>query len=329
MDRVNASAEPLAHPSLIKPAVIGTACCVVSALLYTAANICLRKLAALGADEMWVTCMKEVVTVSVIGPWLLVGGVRRRIAWPSMRTLGILVLTGLGVQLIGNLSVQWAFGVVGLAITMPAVFGVMLTAGAVFGVVFLGERVPGRSGAAILLLIVAIILLNLGTAGMGAPVDGAFRPVKVAAGVGAACLAGLMYATLSTVIRSTAAARVPVTVIVFVITGMGVLSLGALSLWRLGAATLVETDSEQLAWMLAAGTFNLIAFLAITKGLHLTTVVHANVLNASQVAMAALAGLAFFADSLNAWSALGIVLTIVGTLLIRGPSKEAEVLETV
>jgi hypothetical protein len=47
--------------------VAGTAYCIVSALCYTAANICLRKLAALEADEMWVTCVKEVVTVSVIG----------------------------------------------------------------------------------------------------------------------------------------------------------------------------------------------------------------------------------------------------------------------
>ena len=78
---------------------VGTACCVVSALCYTAANICLRKLAALGADEMWVTCIKEVVTVSVIGPWLLIQTLRRRPVLPPPRVVLALALTGLAVQL--------------------------------------------------------------------------------------------------------------------------------------------------------------------------------------------------------------------------------------
>ena len=311
---------PARHPSPgplgLDPVVVGTAYCIVSAFCYTAANICLRKLAGLKADEMWVTCMKEVVTVGVIGPWLLVQAFRGRGFLPSARLLLLLVLTGLAVQLGGNLSVQWAFGVVGIAITVPAIFGVMLTAGAVFGLVFLGERVPGRSVAAIGLLIGSVVLLSLGAGAGHASSAG-----RVMLGVGAACLGGAMFAMLSTVIRSTATARVPVTSIVFVITGMGVLSMGGLSVWRLGTQQLLATPGEQLAWMLAAGTCNLVAFLAITKGLQLTTVVHANVLNASQVAMAAVAGVIIFRESLNPWLAVGICLTIAGIVLIRGSSN--------
>lgn len=48
----------------------------------------------------------------------------------------------------------------------------------------------------------------------------------------------------------------------------------------------------------------------------MTTIVHANVLNASQVAMAAVAGLLFFAEEPSAHLILGICLTIAGTLLI-------------
>jgi len=324
-------------PLGLDPAVAGTACCIVSALCYTAANICLRKLAALEADEMWVTCIKEVVTVSVIGPWLVMQTLRRRSVLPPPRLLLALVLTGLGVQLAGNLSVQWAFGVVGIATTICAVFGVMLTASAAFGFAFLGERVSARSITAIGLLIGSIVMLNLGVAmgdesttnraeaavaqaGPSGDAQTPFGPGWVFLGVAAGCLGGLMYATLSTVIRSTAAARVPVTTIVFVITGMGVLSLGGLSAWRLGTETLIHTDPEQFTWMLAAGTCNLIAFLAITKGLQLTTIVHANVLNASQVAMAAVAGVLLFGEAVNPWLTFGISMTIVGVILIGRPS---------
>ena len=324
-------------PLGLDPLVAGTACCTVSALCYTAASVCLRKLAALDADPIWTTCMKEVVTVSVIGPWLLVEVFRGRPVLPPPRVLLALVLVGLAVQLAGNLPVQWAYGVVGLAITVPAIFGVMLTASAAFGLAFLGERVSARSITAIGLLIGSIVLLGLGVAaGDESTTDAAETAVAQAApsgeaqtpsapgwvflGVAAGCLGGLMYAILSTVIRSTAAARVPVTTIVFVITGMGVLSLGGLSTWRLGIETLIHTDPRQFKWMLAAGSFNLIAFLAITKGLHLTTVVHANVLNASQVAMAAVAGVLIFDEAVNPWLAFGISMTIVGVILIGRPS---------
>jgi DME family drug/metabolite transporter len=307
--------------------VVGTAYCVLSAFCYTAANICLRKLAALEADEMWVTCVKEVVTVAVIGPWLLIRALRGRPVLPSPRLLAVLVLTGLAVQLAGNLSVQWAFGVVGLAVTLSAVFGVMLAAAALFAFLFLGERVAPRSIAAIALLVLSVVLLELGAAAVnGTTANSAGETLGslwVVLGVAAACLAGLMFATLSTVIRGVLSARVPITTIVFVITGMGVLSLGPLSVYRLGPEILLHTDPEQMAWMLAAGTCNLVAFLAITKGLQLTTVVHANVLNASQVAMGAVAGIILFRESLNGWMILGICLTIVGILLIGRPADEA------
>jgi len=125
--------HPPCRPPGLDPALLGTACCVLSALSYTAANICLRKLAVLEADEMWVTCMKEVVTVAVIGPWILLRACRGHPVLPPPRLLVALILTGLAVQLAGNLSVQWALGVVGLAITLSAIFGVMLAAAALFG----------------------------------------------------------------------------------------------------------------------------------------------------------------------------------------------------
>lgn len=318
--------SPQDRPVLVKPVVLGTACCVASAICYTAANICLRQLAALEADEMWVTCMKEVVTVATVGPWLVVQGFRRRTVLPPPGALAKLLLVALGVQLLGNLSLQWAFGVVGLAIAVPAVFGLMLTSSAVMGWLLLGERVSGRSIAAIGLLVVSIALLSLGAGEVRRAVEqvtaAAEDPMRTLAGVGAACLAGIMFASLTIAIRSLATARVPVASIVFVVTGMGVVSLGGLSLARLGWRELAATPPEHLGWMLAAGACNLVAFLAITKGLQLTTVVHANVLNASQVALGALAGILLFTEPPNPWLVIGVVLTIGGMMLIQGPAEE-------
>jgi drug/metabolite transporter (DMT)-like permease len=61
--------------------------------------------------------------------------------------------------------------------------------------------------------------------------------------------------------------------------------------------------------------------VAITQGLARTTVIHANVLNASQVAMAALAGIFLFAEPLTPWLTLGVVLTICGIILVKPASK--------
>ena len=354
---MNRSDRELNRLPSFDPAIVGTLCCIASALGYTGANICLRKLAVLNADEMWVICIKELVTVVAVGPWLLLQGVRGIRLLPPKNALLALMLTGLAVQFAGNLSVQWALGVIGISITIPVVFAVILTVSAAMGLVFLGERVPARSVAAIALLVVSIALLSFGAGRTSGPssivrsdpihrvfpekdrmnavttnasqqaaedVPHSAGPLWPLLAVGAAMLGGCMYAVLSTVIRSTVTARVPVTTVVFIITGMGVLSLGGLSVGRLGVDTLLHTDREQLAWMLAAGTFNLFAFLAITKGLQLTSLVRANLLNGSQVAMAAVAGMLLFNEMLDHWATLGVALTIAGILLIGQPKVESK-----
>lgn len=301
---------------------MGTGCCIASALGYTAANVCMRQVDNLGADPMWAAGMKELVTVAVVGPWLVVLALRGAGRSFPLRWTALLVLVGLVIQLGGNLPFQWALGVVGLAVTVAAVFGVMLTGSAVLGWVLLGERVSGRSAAAMALLLGAIALLSMGAAAAGQGIPGAPGLGKIVLGIGAGCLAGAAYALLTITIRTTASRGLPITTIVFLITGMGVLSLGSLSLARLGTEQLWHTPRDQLAWMLAAGTFNLLAFLAITKGLQLTAVVNANVLNASQIAMGAVAGILCFREPWNAWLLLGICLTIVGVTLIGQPQSE-------
>ena len=57
---------------------------------------------------------------SLVAPWLLYQAIRGRPTLPSGRTLAQILLVGLLIQVVGNVCVQWALGVVGLAVTIPA-----------------------------------------------------------------------------------------------------------------------------------------------------------------------------------------------------------------
>lgn len=334
----------------LSPPVVGTICCAISAIGYTAANGCMRQLSALGADPTWAVCIKELFTVVVLGPWLLVrasrglpvlrslpppdahtdivdGKASGRPYW-AYRAITAVLLTGLAVQLVGNLGMQWAYGVVGLAVTFTATFGTMLTCSAILGWIFLAEPVSRRSIAAIGLLVASIALLTVGAGAARAADSLSGGPFWVLLAVLVAAAAGLSFAMLTITIRTTVTGALPATTILVSTTGVGVLAMGALSFARLGLDPLRTTPTEQWAWMLAAGFLNLVAFFAITHGLALTTVVRANVLNASQVAMGAVAGVWFFHESFNFWLGLGIFSTIVGVTLIDEPEEiEAELID--
>ncbi len=310
----------------LDPVVLGIICCVFSALGYTAVNICLRFL-SVNCDQVWVICLKELVTVATVGPWLAWRACSGKVVLPPARTLAVLMLLGLVTQIGANLPVIWAMSVVGLAITIPVCMGVNLMASAVIAWVVLGERGSKTSAMAIGCLIGSIGLLGMGSsqanASMAALAGAAAGPFWVVLGVAAACLGGCIYASLAVVIRPSVTGSASPAAVVFVITGMGVVSLGPLSIWRHGAAGLLSTPPRDLCVMLAAGALNMLAFLAITKALQLTTVVHANALSASQVAMAVVAGMFLFAEPPNPWLIIGVSLTILGIMLIDRPADKS------
>jgi drug/metabolite transporter (DMT)-like permease len=308
----------------------------MAAVCYTIGSICMRQVSALGCDPSWAVCVKESITVLVIGPCLIYRAVRGLRVFPPLKILFILILAGLVDQLLGNLGWQWAVGIVGLAVTVPAAFGVMITGSAIFGRFILGERVTPRSMVAIGLLLVSLILLSLGAESAGevmaksshasiADPGPASATLLVAEAVVVAGVAGAAFALLSIAIRHTMNAATQQSTLMFIITGIGVITLGPISIHRQGLEGLMSTTGEQLAWMVAAGFFNLLGFIGFTKGLHLTTVVRANVLSASQVAMAAVAGILLFQESPNLWLLLGVALTLSGIFLIDRPVAEQSV----
>ena len=310
--------ESLPDTAAIDPSLLGAVFCGSSALLYAITNICLRRL-AVDANPAWAICVKESVSVAIVGPVLAYHAMRGARCFPPGRAVARILLVGLATQLLGNVPVLWSLGVVGLSITIPVVVGVSLVAGAVAGWVWLREPVTFRSAMALGLLIAAVVLLTLGAGQTNQSITGQsarIGPLWVALGVGAACLAGCTFALLAITIRSSVTGSVPPAVVVFLITSMGTLALGPLSLWQPGLDGLLQTRAADLQVMLLAGLLNLAAFASITKGLQLTTIVHANVLSASQTALAAIAGMLIFHEPPNSAMVLGVTLTVAGIILI-------------
>lgn len=307
-------------PSL-SPAVLGTLCCMFAAIGYTASNMVLRRL-TVDHSPVWILFVKETVAVVLVGPWLAYLAARGKPSLPGGRMLLMLASVGLLVQLVGNLSLIWAMGVVGIAITVATSIGVNLLGCGLLARGLLGERISLQSTLAMALLILSVLLLSFGASQANASISGAVASGTfwTAIGVGAGCLAGATFATLNVAIRHSAMAGVNLAAIGFMIPAMGTLGLAPILLGQIGIPKLLETPSNDFLLMLAAGLLNILSYLAIIKGIHLTTVVHANVLAASQVAMAAVAGWLLFHEAASLSLVLGVVLAIVGTVLVR-PAK--------
>jgi drug/metabolite transporter (DMT)-like permease len=314
-------------PLRLPPAAAGTLCCLVAVLGYSAANACMRKLSMLACDSAWAICNKELITVVAVGPWLLRQAWRRKSGFPRGRPLAILVAAGLATELIGNIGLQWGYAIVGLAVMLPANTSFVLIATTVLGGILLGERVSARNVAAVGLLIFAVAVLGLGVA-RSAPAATAIppaSPLAVAAAIAVAAVAGVVFSLLGIAIRHCVTGTTSYSAVVVIITGTGVLSLGPLSFVSAGAAKLMATPWQQYELMFTAGICNLVAFLAVVRGLHLTTVLHVNTINAGQVAVAAVAGVLFFGEPCNRWLLLGVGLMIVGILAFGSPIDQEAV----
>ncbi len=248
---------------LREPLVFGSICGLLSAVGYTAANVCLR--AVSHCDPVWVSTVKAAPTVILFSPWLVLLWRRGERIIPARRVLGILLIASLVCQLFGNVAFQWSLGIVGIALTVPLTLGTMIIAGAIMGRIYLHESVTARMAISLMVLIAAICVLSLGAGEASSsilPTAESFSIWLVIAGVAVACLSGISYALLGVVIRYGVTGRVSVASTLVTVTLTGLVSLGALSLWRTGLQGMLDTNSRDFAVMAAAGVFNAVAFLA-------------------------------------------------------------------
>ena len=300
---------------------VATSCGIASAVGYMLANVCLRSLTDL--DPIWVSCVKAVPTVVVLAPVLCLRVFSGQLIFPSLNMLGLTVLAGLLGQLAGNVCFQWSLGVVGIALTVPITLGSMIVTGALLGRLLLGDRVTAPMALASLVLILAICVLSLGAGMANASIrtPGTSHQTSwlwVASGVTAACICGLAYSVLGVLLRYASNRNTPLSSLMFTVGLVGMLVLGGLAVSREDWSSLWTKSQPRWAPLLAAGVFNVLAFWALSKALQLSSVLFVNSLNASQTAMAALAGVLLFQEPLTWPMVSGVLLTAMGLLMMRG-----------
>jgi drug/metabolite transporter (DMT)-like permease len=133
-------------------------------------------------------------------------------------------------------------------------------------------------------------------------------------GVLAACTSGFAYALLGMTIRRSVTGEVSVAAAIFTVAWVGLITLVPITTWKLGWEAWSKLTGEDWLVTLLAGICNLVAFFALSRALQASTLVHVNAMNASQVAMASLAGIVIFAEPPSTALGAGVVLTVLGLL---------------
>jgi len=262
----------------------------------------------------------------LVVPWLLIRRWQGSRQFPAARAVGLLVLTGLFGQLCGNVVFQWSLGVIGLILAVPLTLGTMIVTGAFLGHRFLHEHVSRATIISVTLLVIAVFVLSFGAGEAHQSVQGdestsqEVQPVAVwilVTGVAAACLAGFAYSVLGAAIRYGLHQKLSLPMTLGIVSLVGLISLSLCSLVDPGLQTMLQTSQRDLRYMFYAGIWNAVGFLALTKALNQTSLIHVNALSATQVGMTVIAGLLLFGESLTWMTGLGVGLTILGLVLMR------------
>lgn len=294
--------------------LIGIFAGVGAAVGYTATNVFLRS--ASDVDPALVSWSKAIWTVLIFGPWLLYLASKRVRVLPTPRTLGTLGVAACFAQLGGNICFQWCLGYLGLAITVAIVMGGMLIGGIVLGKLLLHEHVKRATIVAIVVMLAAILSVSWGLASKSnSPLLDGSNSVSlwsVIGGLAVACICGTSYAILGIGIRYAMKETLPLASPMMVMGLAGVILIGALVWIRVDLDELRQVETIDWVMMSLAGVANALAFLSLTLSLKLIPVAFVNAINASQVTLAAVAGVVIFGESLTLEVSLGIFLTVLG-----------------
>lgn len=330
--------------AVIHPGIgLGIVCGFTSAVLYTLANISLRE--SVAADPLVVTAMKALPTVFFLTPFLMIVKLRGHPVARGSHLIPRFIFVCLLGQVGGNGSFQIALGAIGLATTVPLTLGSLLIGSAIAGRWMLGETVQRRTAVAMAVLILAVVTLSQA----GSPAEEADRsstavlsptaavitaedPVLDADAdklfsprvLGASCavFSGLCFAVFTATIRLNMQQGMQAASAMWISGVVGSVALFGLVAWRGGLAELSELTPALWWSMGSAGVFNFLAFLAITTAMKILPIVAVHLLNASQVAMAAAAGVVLFDESVTASLLVGITLTMLGLMVLaRRPAN--------
>ena len=291
---------------------------LTAAVFYTAANICLRNV--VDCDPMWVSGVKAMPTVVIAAPLVVSLVIRRSSLINSRSSFWQLTFVSIIVQVLGNGLFQWSLGILGLALAIPLTLGGVLVGSAVIGQWWLDERVSWNSAVGVLTLTLAVVVLSLGAgeAAQAMQTQQGNQPQStfmILTGVVGFCFCGIAFSSLGAVIRHVAKQGMPLGTILITNGIAGVLVLCGIALAN---DQTIISDTEPIEWatMMAAGTFNALAFCALTVALKLIRLLYVNALNVTQMAMAAAAGVMIFAEPITAQLVIGTALTALGILVM-------------
>ena len=296
----------------------------LAGLGYSTANIFLRMVS--DQDPAWVSCVKAIPTLVFVIPWLLLRYQKGHRATPSRRLVLLMMAVSIVGHLAGNVVFQWSLGIIGLALAVPVTTGSMILASAVLGWWLLKEQVSNRTIVAILILFAAIVLLSFGsdeaTESVLEDPDAAARSLKLATlSVLLVCGSGIGYALFGIVIRHCVQNGMRKPMVLFISSTVGCIVLLIATFISADASVISNTSPEDLTYMLLAGVCNFQAFACLVVALRLLTVTSVNLLNSSQIAIAAIAGVVFFNEPITTPLVLGVMLTIAGVMTI-GSARE-------
>ncbi|QDV66175.1 DMT family transporter [Crateriforma conspicua] len=290
----------------------GAAFGLLAAVLYTGANVALR--GSVNINPFLVSAVKAAPTVICLTPLLAWMWARQKTLYTSLAMAPRFMLVALIGQFIGNAAFQWALGSIGLAASVPITLGTLLIGGAILGRVILGEPVRARSMIAILVLIAAVLVLSSPDASQ-IPSDST-APIPTWMGALCAAASGAAYALFGTVMRQSMSRGLSAPLTMW-ISGM----VGTISLWSITTVTVSGEEwsaltAQQWQTMAIAGIFNFTAFVSLSFALKALPVVAVNLINASQVAMAAIAGVILFGEPVTTSLVTGIALTFAGLCVL-------------
>lgn len=290
---------------------------IASSLGYTATNICLRSVSS--EHPTWVALIKSLPTILLALPWVLLVWRRGGGRMPTMQQLSLLIAAGVIGQLGGNIAMQWAFDVIGMAMTIPILTGSLIVSGALLAKLMLGETTSRQNLLANGVLVAAVAVLSLGAEDALQAVRATSSSWRLAwLGIGAACLPGVAYSIQNVVLRRVLSdgCHLASALLSIAITGAIVAAV-----WLGAEGELPElvrgTSAPTYRMMFAAGIFNAAAFVTLSLALRMTPIWFVYALSSSQVALAALLGVWLFDESATATLGIGVAMTIGGLMLIR------------
>lgn len=292
-----------------------------SAISYALSNV-FSGVAVVAADPLLASAFRLVPTLAFA--WLQV--VRAR-TWSRLspaspgfigwRLLGLLALSGAGGSA-GTVFFFLALQAGGIILSAPILSTNVLWS-ALIAAVFLREPLNRRMTAGILVSVFGIALLGYGRSAGSAVLPGALWaiPLTLAASVTWSAMSNCSRYVLTRGVNKYLVLAASQTFGVIIMLGV-ILAIGR-------GAVLWTTPLDAIVFVILAGILTAFAQVCDASSLSLTTVASYSTIYGTNSLLSALIAVTFLGQSLNAWTAAGMIATVAGAIYVqwsRPPSRQ-------